>query len=116
MSESEHTEGSWRLEKQFPGQLGTAIGGPVAKIGGEELCESVEFIVGTTSDWGPHGEKETEANARLVAASPDLLAVLREVKADIEAYAADHDTSNPTDVTVCLSRLQFAIDKATKGR
>jgi hypothetical protein len=54
-----------------------------------------------------------DADNRLIAAAPDLLAALMEVTADIEAYCDDHSSSNPTDVTVCLPRLRAAIAKAT---
>jgi len=98
MSETKHTPGPWRLEKQVAGRDWTSIGAPVATVGGEALCESVEFIVGTVSDFGPHGEQETEANARLIAAAPELLDALRqcviaigdELNASSQEEVADH--------------------------
>ena len=77
-----YTEGPWRVERQRKDQTYTTIGGPVAKIGGDELSENVEFIVGTLSDWGQHGDKQTEANAYLVSAAPDLYEV---VKAELDS-------------------------------
>jgi len=100
MSDNKHTPGPWRLEKQAAGLDWTSIGGPVATVGGEALCESVEFIVGEVSDFGPHGEQETEANARLIAAAPDLLEACE--------YAAEHAEGLRREA------LREAIDKATE--
>ena len=65
-----HTQGKWHFEQIDPDAELTAIGGPVAIVGGEELGEKVGFTVGTMQDWGPHGIEETAANARLIAAAP----------------------------------------------
>jgi len=70
---SEHTPGPWCMEKQSKDACGTAIGEPIAVVGGEATDESVEFVVGRACDFGPHGDLATEANARLIAAAPDLL-------------------------------------------
>ena len=93
---SKHTDGPWRMEKFSEDALYTTIGGPVASVGGQALGESVEFVVGTSGDWGPHGDAETEANARLIAACPDLLKACRMIEkarlsgvAGDKAYAAD---------------------------
>ena len=110
MSETKHTPGPWRLEKQVAGRDWTSIGAPVATVGGEALCESVEFIVGTVSDFGPHGEQETEANARLIAAAPDLLEACE--------YAVEHAEGlrrgTPQELSIYVVKLSEAIDKATE--
>ncbi len=77
MSEAKHTPGTWCVEKFDPDAEWTSIGGPIAIVGGEDLCEKVQFTVGTLQDWGPHGIEQTEANANLIAAAPDLLAACR---------------------------------------
>lgn len=82
MSEAAHTPGIWCVEKFDPDAEFTFIGGPIAIVGGEELCEKVRFTVGTLQDWGPHGIEQTEANARLIAAAPDLLAALKAICKD----------------------------------
>ncbi len=63
---SEHTPTPWHLEKQDPCDMGTAIGEPIAVIGGEATGEGVEFVLGRCCDFGPHGNEQTEANARLI--------------------------------------------------
>lgn len=81
-----HSEGTWHCERQHEDQSTTLIGGPVAKVGGPDLCERVEFVIGTSSDWGPHGDEETEANARLIAASPLLLEALKSLAGAVEGF------------------------------
>ena len=44
-------------------------------------------------------------------AQPALLALLAEVTDAIEAYADDHNTDRPTDVTVLLPRLRRALGR-----
>ena len=62
--------------------------------------------------WYRPDDGEAEANARLIAAAPDLLKALQMAKDAIEAYAKDHNSDQPTDVTVYLPFLQIAIAKA----
>jgi hypothetical protein len=108
MSESKHTSGPWYCEKQYPDAVATAIGEPIAIVGGEDCCEDVEFIIGRTCDYGPHGNEQTEANARLIAAAPDLLKALtglvRFNEDDPDYYAGDDDG--------VLGRLMYAANAA----
>jgi hypothetical protein len=106
-----HTPGSWSVE-QNRGQPSTAIGEPVAVVGGEATGEDVEFVVGRTCDFGPHGTEQTTANARLIAAAPDLLAVCQEIADRYDAGVfGDGDWSSQP-----WARLRKAITKATSGR
>lgn len=75
-----YTEGPWVIEKDH-GLPYTMIGEPIAIVGGDETGESVRFTVGRNCDFGPHGPEQTEANARLIAAAPDLLAALEGILA-----------------------------------
>ena len=70
------TPGSWRVEQHHDGPY-TLIGGPVAVIGGDATGERVGFTVGRVSDFGPHGDEQTDANARAVAAVPNLVLAVR---------------------------------------
>jgi hypothetical protein len=76
---SDHTPLPWHLEKD-EGQPTTAIGEEIAIIGGEETGEGVRFVLGRFCDFGPHGNEQTEANAKLihraVNAHDDLLEAL----------------------------------------
>jgi len=108
MSEqAKHTAGPWRLEKQVDAPF-TNIGGPIAIVGGRDLCESVEFIVGTLSDCGVHGEAQTEANARLIAAAPELLELLFEAL----PYIEESEQFNKPTCRTLSKRARAAIAKA----
>lgn len=74
-----HTPGPWICEKQSDDAVFTAIGETIAIIGGEACEERVEFIVGRSCDYGPHGDAQTEANAKLIAAAPEMLSILKRI-------------------------------------
>ena len=89
---SKHTPGPWKADE---GMIVVA-GHCVATYHSRDAC----------------GE-ETEANARLIAAAPDLLAVVRMVvrsRDDADA-AGDHYAELPTHVT---DAARAAIEKATR--
>ena len=67
-------------------------------------------VVATTSY--RHIGGEAEANARLISAAPELLEAIKEVVTALESYAEDWNTTQPTDVTVCLPQLKVAMEKA----
>jgi len=81
-----HTEGPWTIDHQRIGPPGE----PVAL-----LCDVNDPMTGTVIDW-PRGndsgtamsidDAENEANARLIASAPDLLAALKDVAEQIAAY------------------------------
>jgi hypothetical protein len=98
------------MERQVAGQCSTAIGSPIAIVGGEATGEAVEFVVGRLCDYGPHGDEQTEANARLIAAAPDLLAALQA----LAPYAAK-EIGVPLDLCVSepFRAARAAIRKAT---
>ena len=77
-----HTPGTWHVEQINPDAELTAIGGPIAIVGGEKLGEKVGFIIGTLSDWGPHGIEQTTANADLIAAAPAMYEALQNLEND----------------------------------
>ena len=65
---------------------------------------SIEWTMGKTK------EAILEAD-RLIHHAPEMLEMLLEVAGDIEAYCEDHNSDNPTDVTVCLHKLRSIIDR-----
>ena len=71
-----HTPGKWHCEEQIASQYYTGIGEPVCVVGGEATGEPVEFVIGRSCDYGPHGAVQTEANARLIAACPEMYSLI----------------------------------------
>lgn len=79
---AQHTKGPWKV---FYAANGTMLG--VGQVTGLGIADADGGL------WGPGGEKE--ANARLIAAAPELLEALRPfaaVMADIGETEADEDT------------------------
>jgi hypothetical protein len=101
-----HTPGPWVLEIQKPLALSTRIGEPIAVVGGEYLYESIEIIVGRTCDFGSHGAEQTLANARLIAAAPDMLEALEAISERFQGTFLDGFPK---------TKLREAIAKAKGG-
>jgi len=91
--------------------------GPWSTFQDASLRHTVGTATGRICDmWGQEPAfftAEDAANARLIAAAPELLSALAEVTGVIEAYCDDHNSARPTDVTVVLPKLRAAIAKAT---
>lgn len=73
--------------------------------------------IGSGSKWvactmGVRGTPEAEANARLIAAAPDLLTALR----DCETYFANLSGMTVDDAQDALDTVRAAIAKATAAR
>jgi len=62
--------------------------------------------------WYRSIDGQAEANARLISAAPELFEAIKEVVWSLESYAEDWNTTQPTDVTVCLPQLKVAMEKA----
>ena len=98
MSEqAKHTPGPWTLE-------------PSCIRGGDRSRSLVICGPGRVSGRSPAEHGEDEANARLIAAAPELLQACREALADLEGYLAEWET-DPALETV--QELRAVIAKAT---
>lgn len=73
---AKHTPGPWSIEKVHEGPF-TAIGHPVAWVGEPNDA----YTVGRVSD--DVDTQNAEANARLIAASPDLLTALKSLREEV---------------------------------
>ena len=62
--------------------------------------------------WHRPSQGEDEANARLISAAPELFEAIKEVVSAFESYCDDWNSTQPTDVTVCLPQLKIAMAKA----
>lgn len=101
--DAQHTPGPWGIESCYDG--------------GRTICEmrSAERLVcvNATEDADPRGYYATDANARLIAAAPDLLAALLLLKSWVDNWSPDftNDPEWPGDA----EKIRAAIAKA-EGR
>mgnify|MGYP006405072723 CR=1 FL=1 len=111
------TPGPWTIDHQRIGPPGE----PVAL-----LCDVNDPMSGTVIDW-PRGndsgtamsidDAENEANARLIAAAPELLESLRDLLGYIEATDDDIDhTEMCLNTGDAVLNAEAAIAKATNGQ
>ena len=54
-----------------------------------------------------------EEDLILFEAAPELFEAVKEVVSALESYCDDWNSTQPTDVTVCLPQLKIAMAKAT---
>jgi len=95
----EHTKGPWRDSGEYDSHAGywdTTIVGD-----GEDVDESFVAIVRSGN-----GREQVEANARLIAAAPELLAALKASMSALEAWM---------DQGKCLSIYQQASEAIAKA-
>ena len=98
-TETKHTPGPWKIvEQRFP----------VCIIEGEDgTC-----VVGNVS--GQPGLDGQTANARLIAAAPELLYLVDELQATVRALTRDVESCDlPNQISDVLIRADAAIAKAT---
>lgn len=104
---SNHTEGPWKIERV-----------PIQSQGGSNTCFKIgPFNACIYDDWRPRhagiSEASNEANARLIAASPELLEAakaLLDVIAEPDQIVQDHMMDN------ALQAMADAISRATVGQ
>lgn len=120
MSEPTHTPGPWKLCFHLEGiekdqSCSCGYRGGIWGPDGEHLILEMGCDL---SDLSPRRyDRKTElANARLIAAAPDLLQALLDAEAGLEFAGADVEP--PTDFiptpTLALRAVRAAIQKATK--
>jgi hypothetical protein len=119
---AQHTSGPWKAHIwRHPGQPDTVC---VKDANGREI------IAWTGFDGTPCTKAETRANARLAAAAPDLLNLLRAAQATLRArYIGKgtvggscsmcgttwHGTREQHDSSCLIERNEAAISSATRG-
>lgn len=100
---AEATAGRWSIELQHKGSEWTAIGEPIAVVGGEACGEEVEYVIGRTCDFGPHGVQQTAANAHFIGAACNAAIPLADA-----LEAAERDIQ---DLAMLVRRLCRRVDK-----
>ncbi len=105
MSTPKHTPGPWKPLNMFMGL--TPSVGAMGKQGGFDICpEVVSGIYGSV--------EESQANARLIAAAPDLLEACQLILANMED-TEDTGTDRECGEYEDIKKLRAAIAKATGG-
>lgn len=97
-----HTPGPWHAR-------GQRVEGPLSS--GLAFCGE-STVVGVNGTYSI-GRREAEANARLIAAAPDLLAALERLVATLERQVASPHLAERASP---LAQAKEAINKATGGK
>lgn len=102
---AQHTPGPWKINSVYQ----TLVDAPSGACGGSRLICSTEVgnKNGDAYDW--QIDQQNAANARLIAASPDLLAQLR----NIEHVAAKNAEHGSADWAFVRDTARLAIQRAT---
>lgn len=97
MNEQKHTPGPWKIANLYP----LPDFGETYQI----TAHGVPTVARVNTDYAGMGLGEGEANARLIAAAPDMLAALK----NIVELQADHGRLNLPE---CAAIARTAIQKA----
>jgi len=120
MSETKHTPGPWNVDPSYPGDVCAGTGHDVA-VTCYKGMKPID-LDGTEATIGPQSREEAEANARLIAAAPDLLesniafvATLSNLYGIKPEHDNDYiyDTLPSSGVAVAFLSARSAIAKAT---
>jgi coenzyme F420-reducing hydrogenase alpha subunit len=102
---SKHTEGKWETEVhtiEDYGDLGYCI---YAILGGEEQYQIATII-------GDVGEIDAEANAKLIRAAPEMLAMLKDLRPELKARIEGLQKTWPApEVLLVLHRNESYLRK-----
>lgn len=94
---------------------------PAVRQGFTVYAPKERFIVGTQDEEGRYGAIESEANARLIAAAPDLLEALKDLLDEAEwlrreySHDRERDGWDALEEDPCFTVARAAIAKATGG-
>jgi hypothetical protein len=102
---STHTPGPWEVEKGFRGPLGGPQETPYVAVL-KDYGDGSHDVIADVCRQGEH----TEANARLIAAAPDMLAELENIAFWLLSPATDANTLKAISLNI-----HAVIAKATKG-
>ena len=114
---TQHTEGPWSYRPDEYDDWGI-VRAPVTEQGrfrGGIICQAKNPEALDELTLGKHREAGTdpwEANARLIAAAPELLDALEEVAAAMRRYEMDVDADAPAEHREMMRKADAAIAKA----
>ncbi len=111
-SRTQHTPGPWlidRLTRRWGGNTNNRYRHMIQRGEGDEFPSIAEV----PSNWTPYQDDHVaEANARLIAAAPDLLAACREL---LRYFVPSRDRMN-AEQEAAFNTVRAAIARATEGR
>lgn len=111
--ESKHTPGPWGID-----YVTTDVQWPVVNDASDNpVCEIVLCYLPDTDDADPC-KQEAEANARLIAAAPDLLDALKSSLQFVAAWQTEYlDKNDPQRICVDeqIKKTRAAITKASQS-
>jgi len=97
MGNTKHTPGPWRV-----------VGDPPIKFDIEADCGACVAIVDVPNDANRAEADEAEANARLMAAAPELAEALAACLPDLKHYAATHGPGPDKRLETALAAMAKA--------
>lgn len=98
-TENDHTPGPWSVKQYESGKFLREINGP-------EFDQIAYFR-------GPINWPVQEANARLMAAAPEMLAALQRQYENIQQWLAGGPAAGPDESREIAEQIRYAIEKAT---
>lgn len=105
---SAHTPGPWRAELAPDDGLRPVVRGAWELVVGEG---SDRMVLAARSPW-PNRAEESNANAHLIAAAPELLAVARRWLRVMGDAGSDRCACCPDEYVCCRCEVEAAIAKA----
>lgn len=111
MSNAKHTPGPWTAHNGHTVSFVNSTAPGVSKDGGEA---TITMLMG-----GQHGAtvEELQANAKLIAAAPDMLEALQHIQGHWDAAMGEGNEAYALDIASCKTCKQLAhnaIAKATE--
>ncbi len=110
MSEIKHTPGPWEISAKL-GTPSVVKGGVTRQYVNGTNQDQLFMVCSVQDDNG--GAAAQIANARLIAAAPDLLEALEDARTYIEAVVFNSGPGKKqNNYMACLNRIDAAIDKS----
>lgn len=105
---SKHTPGPFRFDDSGPNS-GNVVRGEIVGPKGQHIAD---VLCSTPGDTGIKRASEVEANGRLLASAPDLLAACEELFKTMRQYDMDVEGDPPPMHREMMDRARAAIQKA----
>jgi hypothetical protein len=112
MKTKTHTQGPWQIQFWNDSSRPSRRDTPVITTGKDSIGELFNLL----DEDGEDREAECLANARLIAAAPEMLAALESIAVGLSPASVDMQRENLADLCrVCREIAESAISKAKGG-